>query len=86
VGQPYPNPSNGRFYLDVFNNSHQKADITIYDGLMQLIQRNSIELADGLNTLHFNIAQHASEAYRIIVVLDDRTVVERQVIHTRTQR
>jgi hypothetical protein len=63
----YPNPSRGKFRLQVLHFDNPKAEVSIFDGKGTLVQRTIMNLAKG-TTLDVNLTGKAPGIYSIKVV------------------
>jgi hypothetical protein len=67
----YPNPSNGQFTVQLKNFSAFKATIMIMDQSGKAVSQKEMQLTFRLNTISFNLSNHAAGKYYLKVISAD---------------
>lgn len=79
----YPNPSNGRFTVQLRNAKSSRADILVLDGGGKVVERRALMLNEGSQTITFALAGKSSGLYLVKVVGEDGSV---QTVKVAVQR
>ena len=78
----YPNPTSNNLFINVAALDNGKADLQITDLLGQVIQQQSLDVSEGMNTFEFNLNEGlASGIYLVTLRMDNR--MGRQKIYKR---
>jgi hypothetical protein len=76
----YPNPSNGKFSVQLHGISGVTADLTIIDANGILVEKNSIEITDHEQSLELDLSEKAAGLYLIRLVTEEDVYTNRIVI------
>lgn len=75
----YPNPSNGRFIIDLQNMNGRMADIKCYNSIGQLISNMSVPVVNKTAKTSIDISGQPAGIYQIRITTEDGSITTRKV-------
>ena len=73
----YPNPNNGVFVLDFYNDKSSQLDLVVLDVTGRIVYRDQIHSEAGTQTMNLDLSNLAKGIYNLKVSSDEGTIVKR---------